>query len=253
MTIMPYWQLLINDLPGFRCEKRRHVMIYYYFIAITIVLIFVSISQTPKFKGWIGEMRVHRVLRKIAKQEGGLELHDFMFEDDISSSQIDNMLLTKKALYVLEVKNYSGYIFGSETQTDWTMTVKHVNKVTGRNGKIYQKVHISKHSFYNPIMQNQTHIRKIKNLTNISEFIPIYNVIVFGRNALLKDVSHSPSCKVLLHKELFRYINSMESQIQSELSTEKQMEIVDMLFLHNITDKKRRKKHVKDIRVKYNK
>lgn len=225
-----------------------YFLIGYGIVLLTIIWFF----NSPKGKGIIGEWHVNRILKKAALKFGGIEFTDFMFEDQRSSSQIDNMLLTKKALYVVEVKNYGGHIFGNETSQNWTMTVKHVNKKRSKSGKVYKKTHISKHQFYNPIRQNKTHINKINNLTDIQSHVPIFNVVVFGRRAYLRDITHSDASMVLHQRELFDAIKTTESQIQQELSTEQQMSLVDTLYDINIPDKKRRKQHVKDIKKKYN-
>ncbi len=221
-----------------------------YILGIIIAFI-IMFFQSPKGKGIIGEYRVNKILKKLAKNLGGIEFSDFMFEDKNSSSQIDNMLLTQKALYVVEVKNYKGMIFGSEDNMYWTVTVKHVNKKRSKSGKVYKKTHISKHKFYNPIKQNKTHINKIKNLTDIHNDIPVINIVVFGKNARIKDVTHSKKTYVLHQKELKNTILGIEESIDKDVNSKLQIEIVDTLFDINIVDKKRRKKHVKDLKKKY--
>ncbi|MBU1019757.1 MAG: NERD domain-containing protein, partial [Firmicutes bacterium] len=128
-----------------------------YILLLVVLLLLISYVNSPNGKGMIGEWRVNKILKKQAIRYGGIELSNFMFEDDKSSSQIDNMLLTQKALYVIEVKNYNGHIFGNEENMNWTVTVKHVNKKKSRSGKVYKKTNISKHQFYNPLKQNRTH------------------------------------------------------------------------------------------------
>jgi hypothetical protein len=176
-----------------------------------------------------------------------------MFGDERSSSQIDNMLLTQKALYVIEVKNYQGYIFGNEVNDEWTVTVKHVNTKKTKSGRTYNKVHISKHRFYNPIKQNKTHINKIKNLTDILNVLPVYNIVVFGKNAVIKDVEHSKESNVLHQRDLFRFVKSQESLLIYEIDTNTQIDIIDELHSINIKDKQKRKEHVRNIKQKYNK
>lgn len=207
--------------------------------------------NSPKGKGMIGEWRIGKILKKLSLKLGGIEFHDFMFEDDKSSSQIDNMLLTQKALYVIEVKNYKGHIFGSEEQLNWTMTIKHVNKRKSKNGKVYKKTTITKHQFYNPLKQNKTHINKIKNLTNIHDEIPVINIVVFGKQALIRDITHSNTVYVLHQSELRKTIESIELQLPNIIPPENQVEIVDTLFDINIIDKSRRKQHVKNLQEKY--
>ena len=224
-----------------------------YLILVIIFLGIIAFLKTNKFKGVYGEWQVNRVLKSLAKKVGGLELHDLMLEDHRSSSQIDNLFLSTKALYVIEVKNFNGFVFGSESQQDWTITVKHINEKRGKNGKIYKKTYISKHQFYNPISQNKTHINKIYNLTDIANLIPIYNIVVFGNRAKLKKISHSDSVYVVTLKRLKKTIINIENNLTKELTIEQQSDIIDQLYYHNITSRKRKRKHVKDIKKKYSK
>lgn len=223
----------------------------WYIIPVVIIVLIALFARSPKFKGIIGERRVQKILKKCALEFGGIELSDFMFRDERSSSQIDNMLLTQKALYVIEVKNYQGYIFGNEVNDEWTVTVKHVNTKRTRSGRRYNKVHISKHRFYNPIKQNKTHINKIKNLTDILNILPVYNIVVFGKNAVIKDVEHSKESNVLLQNDLFKFIKSQELTLTYEIDTNTHIDIIDELHSINIKDKKQRKEHVSNIKKKY--
>ena len=158
------------------------------------------------------------------------------------------MLLTEKALYVFEVKNYSGQIFGTEAQQNWTMTIKHVNRKKSKSGKVYYKTNISKHQFYNPIKQNHTHINKILNLTNISKSIPVINVVVFGDKAFIRDVKHSQDTYVINRSDIYSLVTNQEQILQNSISTELLCDFADQLFAINITDKARRRKHVADIK-----
>ena len=223
----------------------------WYIIPLVIIVLIALFLRSPKGKGIIGERRVKKILKKCALEFGGIELSDFMFRDERSSSQIDNMLLTQKALYVIEVKNYQGYIFGNEVNEEWTVTVKHVNTKRTKSGRRYNKVHISKHRFYNPIKQNKTHINKIKNLTDILNVLPVYNIVVFGKNAVIKDVEHSKESNVLHQNDLFKFIKSQEIALTYEIETNTQIDIIDELHSINIKDKKQRKEHVRNIKKKY--
>ena len=67
------------------------------------------------------------------------------------TTEIDLLYITQKGIYVVESKNYSGYIFGSESQKTWTGTL-----YTGKD--CFGRSKVEKHHFYNPIWQNQAHI-----------------------------------------------------------------------------------------------
>lgn len=66
------------------------------------------------------------------------------------TTEIDLILICSKGLFVFECKNFSGWIFGDELQKNWTQTLP-----IGRG-------RCRKEQFYNPIMQNSSHIRHLK-------------------------------------------------------------------------------------------
>lgn len=91
-------------------------------------------------------------------------------------AQIDVVALTNRGLIVFEVKNYSGWIYGNEGQTFWTKVLAYGRK---------------KYRFYNPIMQNATHIKALCYNLPQNLKIPIYSIIVFYGTAVLKNISCS--------------------------------------------------------------
>lgn len=224
-------------------------MPYLILVLVFIILGYHAYQKTPKAKGRKGEKQVDRVLKQAALKHGGVELWDLMYEDPRSSSQIDNVLLTQRALYVCEVKNYRGRIFGSADQASWTMTL--ITPYTKRNkkGKKVKKSHLSKHRFYNPVQQNTTHIRKITHVLEGYPVVPVINLVVFGYKADVSMLQNLES--VLSIKKLQKHIDVTESMLPEILSVEDQIGIVDRLHEMNITDKKARKAHVANIRLRY--
>ena len=89
-------------------------------------------------------------------------------------TQIDVVVATRAGIVVFEVKDYSGWIFGSEHQKYWTQLLAY--------GK-------EKHRFYNPVMQNAGHIQAIRQCLPQNHGIPIYSVIVFFGSSVLKNVT----------------------------------------------------------------
>lgn len=94
------------------------------------------------------------------------------------TTEIDLILIHETGIYVIESKNYKGWIFGSEEQKNWTQTL-----AAGRNG-------VQKYHFFNPVMQNKGHIKWLKEYLNMQN-LPIYSYIVFGNNATLKSINVS--------------------------------------------------------------
>lgn len=120
-------------------------------------------------------------LTQVASQMGGKCFRDIMIEINDFSWQIDNVLLTNKALYVIESKDYSGWIYGSFSQEYWMQTFAHYrNRYSGKT--------VSKSKFYNPIKQNQNHIKFLIDKFPQIKSIPIKNFVVFGKLATLKNI-----------------------------------------------------------------
>lgn len=90
-------------------------------------------------------------------------------------SQIDLVVPTKVGIIVFEIKDYSGWIFGTGRQPQWTKVLAY--------GK-------QKYRFYNPIMQNNKHIDDLRKQLN--ENVPFYSVVVFYGDCELKDISFVP-------------------------------------------------------------
>ena len=82
------------------------------------------------------------------------------------TTEIDVLMISPKGLFVFESKNYSGWIFGSENQKNWYQTLP-----AGR-GRSH------KENFYNPIMQNRSHIKHLKAFLGTD--IPVRSIIVFS-------------------------------------------------------------------------
>lgn len=88
------------------------------------------------------------------------------------TTEIDLVLLHEKGIFVIESKDYSGWIFGSQNANYWLQTF--------RSGK--------KCKFYNPIRQNETHIEALSKLLKLSEDNRPKSYIVFGDCCTLKRI-----------------------------------------------------------------
>ncbi len=112
------------------------------------------------------------------------------------TTEIDILLIHEKGIYVLESKNYSGWIFGSEKQVQWTQSL----------GKT------KKERFYNPIMQNRTHIRALSKLLEIDKTV-IRSYIVFSERCELKKIPEDTEEYTILKR------NKLIEELARELKT----------------------------------
>ena len=90
-------------------------------------------------------------------------------------SQIDIVVATPQGLLAIEVKDYSGWLFGNEKQRYWTQVLNY--------GK-------EKYRFYNPIMQNAGHIKALREQSEQFANLPIFNVVLFAGHCTLKNISY---------------------------------------------------------------
>lgn len=98
------------------------------------------------------------------------------------TSEIDLIMLTEFGIYVIESKNYSGWIFGNENNKNWTVSYN-------RN---------TKEKLYNPIWQNNTHIKALTNYLQITDN-GINSLIIFGGGAELKKVPQNIPTRQIIY------------------------------------------------------
>ena len=117
----------------------------------------------PFLKGKVGEFAVSTHV-KLYLDERYILLNDVTLPDESAgTTQIDHILLSPFGVFVIETKNYKGWIFGGERQKVWTQ-------------KIYKK----SYKFQNPVYQNYKHIKVLESvLSDIVEPQLLHSVIVF--------------------------------------------------------------------------
>lgn len=98
-------------------------------------------------KGHFGEFSSYGKLAKLPGYHKAL-FNIYIPNGKEKTTEIDLVYLHETGIYVIESKNYSGWIFGDEKSQKWVQTFP--------NGQ--------KFSFYNPINQNLGHIKALKAL-----------------------------------------------------------------------------------------
>ena len=85
-------------------------------------------------------------------------------------AKIDHIVISHNGLFVIETKNNTGLIVGSENHPYWTQTINN-----------------RKENFYNPTWQNEVNIKALQECLGATlDEVPIHSIIVFGKNATLK-------------------------------------------------------------------
>lgn len=134
-------------------------------------------SVTDLQRGTWGERRLVLQLLKHGVSAQTI-FHDLYVKKTTGgTSQIDVVVPTKVGIIVFEVKEYSGWIFGRGHQEHWTQVLAY-----GRE----------KHRLYNPVKQNESHIKVLKQRLAHCADVPYFSVIVFGGNCVLRNVGYIP-------------------------------------------------------------
>ena len=165
-------------------------------------------------------------------------------KNDEETTEIDLLYLTQKGIIVIESKNYSGYIFGSEKNSKWTSTL-----YAGKDWGGLKKT--EKHQFYNPIWQNNTHIKFLKQYLN--EDIKMYSLIVFSDRCELKKIDVASENLYVIHRNQIGAVVKDICRKNEDVLTESQVEeLYTKLCLLTNQDEAVKAKHVENIKKKIN-
>lgn len=194
----------------------------YWIIGVIILFGIIIDILTPKIKGWIGEATVASILSKLPKEEY-ITINNVMLHTAHGTTQIDHIVVSIYGIFVIETKNYRGWITGSDNSEQW---------VKNMYGK--------KYSFRNPIKQNWGHVKALEDLLNKSAdyFIPI---IVFSNSASLKVKTNNLVIYTSKLKKVIKSYNKILIDNQELEST------VRTINESNIDSRENRKKHVSNI------
>ncbi len=135
------------------------------FVYLGLTLAFAVLAgllRSPRFKGWRGERAVQAAIRRQLNPLIYVDMHNVTLPTaDGGSTQIDHLIFSPYGLFVLETKNYQGWIFGTEKQREWT-----------------QQIFRKRSRFQNPLRQNYKHIKTLQSLLDIAPE-HLHSVIAF--------------------------------------------------------------------------
>jgi ribosomal protein L37AE/L43A len=141
------------------------------------------------FKGWVGEKTTQ--LGMWIKLDDNIyrRFHDVILETDDGTTQIDHIVVSIYGIFVIETKNYSGWIYGSEKQPQWT-----------------QVLYGSKKTFQNPLHQNYKHTMELSRTLDVPHD-KIHSIVFFIGESTFKT-EMPPN---VLDKGLSSYIGSFKN------------------------------------------
>ena len=207
---MGLWQYLMGEQPG----------------------IFESI-ENYKNKGQYGEYLTEYALNNYNLKGYLITFTNLYIPYKGRTTEIDVLMLHQKGIFVFESKNYSGWIFGSENQQKWTQAL---------NGK--------KNQFYNPIHQNNTHIKAL------SEYLTLppksfFSYIVFSERCELKCVPNdTDSFTILRRHHLLRDLRQKLEKAPAKYSHEEIENLSQKLLITCNASEQTKKQHMEAVQAR---
>lgn len=189
------------------------------------VSIYLGINQA-NIKGKVGEKIVSSKLLSLPDEY--YLFNDVYIEVEGRSVQIDHVIISQYGIFVIETKNYKGWIFGTDKAEYW---------VKNMYGKKYQ--------FRNPLKQNYSHVKSLQTLLDISidKLVPI---VVFLRGATLK-------CNTTGNVVYYHQINNMILSYSTPIFTESEVQLlVKKLSSVYVVDKEKKKEHIYKVKHEIN-
>jgi DNA-directed RNA polymerase subunit RPC12/RpoP len=195
-------------------------------LAFVLLLLFVFRINLPQIKGSFGEARVSSLLEKLNANEYKV-FNNVLIKTKNGTSQIDHIVISIYGIYVIETKNYSGWIFGNENSEYWT-----------------QIIYKAKTKFRNPVKQNWAHIYALKEAFPELKHAAYYPIVAFAGGGELKNIDSK--MPVIYDYEIIKSI--MEKTEIQNLTVEQVDNMCEKLNKINIRDKTIIRKHINNVR-----
>jgi predicted RNA-binding Zn-ribbon protein involved in translation (DUF1610 family) len=198
-------------------------LIYFILIVSVIIIIFWRL-YIPKIKGIIGEKSISSILYLLDKSKYSV-INNIVLERDRKTSQIDHVVISDFGIFVIETKNYKGWIVGNEKSEHWT-----------------QVLFKRKQRFYNPIKQNLGHINVLKTYLSKYPSINYIPIVVFLSKS---DIKVKTTYNIINSRQL---IQTIKKYNEINLEQREKEDIYKIINEANLVDTYDKTEHIKSIK-----
>lgn len=194
-------------------------------LLIVIFLIVLSFGfYRAKIKGIIGEKTVSSILYFLNKSDYKI-INNVILKKGELKTQIDHVVISSFGIFVIETKNYKGWIFGHENSEYWT-----------------QVIYKYKTKFYNPIFQNAGHIRALKACLKEYGDLEYISIIVFLTKA---EIKIDTSIDVI---NVYCLLSTIKKYSDVNLSQDDKENIFEKINASNLIDSFKKREHINSIK-----
>ena len=179
------------------------------------------LPNQAEYRGRRGEQKVFSILKKLPDEY--YLLNDIVLQRNGYSVQIDHVVISPYGIFVIETKNYTGWIYGNDDCDQWT-----------------KNVYGYRYYFGNPVKQNHSHVKALANFFYMSEdcFVPI---VVFLDKA---DLRCSTNATVIYASQLLDEIYSHSNSVMTLADVQRLATILDAA---TIETEDTRKEHISKV------
>lgn len=230
-----------QDSLSYVSEKRRKALVIDCFFQSFPALFF--IQERPRSErclrtriaeavGRAGEERVAAVLESVP--DGRLFRNLLVPCGCGRTAEIDAVLLTRKGLFVVEVKDWRGSVVGSRRLSEWTVRLK------GKRGT--KPLRLKR---YNPIKQNAAHVQALSRHLGLPASKRPSSLVVFSSRSELKKVPPSTKDFTIIKEHMLKGAIARRLKARDDLFTESERRAIAQA-LGRVCDaaERQRRRHV---------
>lgn len=190
-------------------------------VVVVVYLLARLLPSQAEYRGKRGEQRVFSILKRLPDEY--YIWNDIVLQRNGYSVQIDHVVISPYGIFVIETKNYTGWIYGNDTSDLWT-----------------KNMYGYRYHFGNPVKQNHSHVKALANLFCMSEnsFIPI---VVFLHGA---DLRCNTQSTVIYAGQLLDEIYSHNQQVMTLADVQR---LASVLNAATVETEDTRKEHLNKV------
>lgn len=192
------------------------------------ILVLSVVLRSAWFRGLFGEFKARATTGLRLDRKTYRSFHNLTLPTPDGTTQVDQVIVSKFGVFVIETKNRTGWIFGDERSRTWTQSIY------GQN-----------YPFQNPLRQNYKHVKAVENLLGLHPRC-LHSVVVFtGRGRFMTAMPPN----VVRRGSLVRYIRSKAEVVLSDSEVNDAVRMLKRIGTTRSSDRRRHLQKLKENQV----
>lgn len=180
------------------------------------------------------ENDTYEALRKMEKKRYRFLFGAYISKSDGTTTELDAIAIGPNGIFVIENKDYSGEVIGTEFDKNWSQERPYSYE---RGERVRW--------FYNPIMQNDGHIRALKNI--IGDKVPIQSLVVFSDRCNLRVPKLTRvDVRVTQVSRAFRAVTELTHNSTFRISDQEIDNLYNKLTMYTKVSRAVKKQHIRN-------